>query len=118
MKVDYSGTFSISTKSNTVDVMKAEDFRNFVIEKFGENSLQANALGKTSTDWQDEIFRTAFSTDHNVSVSGAVPHMPYRVSVAYTNENGILKTSNMQRLTGAINLNPNFLTRSSTFSSM
>ena len=86
MKVDYSGTFSISTKSNTVDVMKAEDFRNFVIEKFGENSLQANALGKTSTDWQDEIFRTAFSTDHNVSVSGAVPHMPYRVSVAYTNE--------------------------------
>ena len=67
-----------------------------------------NALGKTSTDWQDEIFRTAFSTDHNVSVSGAVPHMPYRVSVAYTNENGILKTSNMQRLTGAINLNPNF----------
>ena len=108
VKVDYSGTFSISTKSNTVDVMKADDFRNFVIEKFGENSLQANALGKTSTDWQDEIFRTAFSTDHNVSVSGAVPHMPYRVSVAYTNENGILKTSNMQRLTGAINLNPNF----------
>ena len=108
VKVDYSGTFSISTKSNTVDVMKAEDFRNFVIEKFGENSLQANALGKTSTDWQDEIFRTAFSTDHNVSVSGAVPYMPYRVSVAYTNENGILKTSNMQRLTGAINLNPNF----------
>ena len=108
VKVDYSGTFSISTKSNTVDVMKAEDFRNFVIEKFGKNSLQANALGKTSTDWQDEIFRTAFSTDHNVSVSGAVPHMPYRVSVAYTNENGILKTSNMQRLTGAINLNPNF----------
>lgn len=118
VKVDYSGTFSISTKSNTVDVMKAEDFRNFVIEKFGENSLQANALGKTSTDWQDEIFRTAFSTDHNVSVSGAVPHMPYRVSVAYTNENGILKTSNMQRLTGAINLNPNFSTRSSTSSSM
>ena len=78
VKVDYSGTFSISTKSNTVDVMKAEDFRNFVIEKFGENSLQANALGKTSTDWQDEIFRTAFSTDHNVSVSGAVPHMPYK----------------------------------------
>ncbi len=73
-----------------------------------KTAFEANALGKTSTDWQDEIFRTAFSTDHNVSVSGAVPHMPYRVSVAYTNENGIPKTSNMQRLTGAINLNPNF----------
>ena len=40
VKVDYSGTFSISTKSNTVDVMKAEDFRNFVIEKFGETAFR------------------------------------------------------------------------------
>ena len=61
-----------------------------------------------TTDWQDEIFKTSFSTDHNVNVSGAIPHMPYRVSVSYTNENGILKTSNMERLTGAISLNPNF----------
>ena len=64
--------------------------------------------GLTNTDWQDEIFKTSFSTDHNVNVSGAIPHMPYRVSVSYTNENGILKTSNMERLTGAISLNPNF----------
>lgn len=108
VKVDYNGTFSVSTKSNTVDVMSTQDFRNFVTEKFGEGSLQVAALGGANTDWQKEIFRTALSTDHNVSVSGAIPHMPYRASVAYTNENGILKTSNMERVTGAINLNPNF----------
>ena len=70
--------------------------------------LSGSCLLYTSTDWQDEIFKTSFSTDHNVNVSGAIPHMPYRVSVSYTNENGILKTSNMERLTGAISLNPNF----------
>lgn len=86
--------------------MSANDFRNFVTSKFGEGSAQVAALGNSDTDWQKEIFRTSVSTDHNVSVSGAVPHMPYRVSVGYTDENGILKTSNMQRLTGAINLNP------------
>lgn len=111
VKVGYNGTFSISTKTKTVDVMEADVFRAFVREKYGESSEQVNALGNASTNWQDEIFRTAFSTDHNVSVSGAIPHMPYRASVAYTNENGILKTSNLQRVTGAINLNPNFFDR-------
>lgn len=111
VKVDYSGTFSISHKTKTVDVMGADEFRSFVETKFGKESNQYAALGNASTDWQDEIFRTAFSTDHNLAVSGAVPHMPYRVSVGYTNENGILKTSNMERLTGAINLNPNFFNK-------
>ena len=55
-------------------------------------------------------------TDHNVNVSGAIPHMPYRVSVSYTNENGILKTSNMERLTGAISLNPNFFDKEIEYS--
>jgi len=65
-------------------------------------------LGNTSTNWQDQIFRTAYSTDHNVSISGAIPNMPYRASVAYTNENGILKTSNLERVTGSLSANPNF----------
>ena len=106
VKVSYSGNVKLSTRKNEVDVMSANDFRNFVTSKFGEGSAQVAALGNSDTDWQKEIFRTSVSTDHNVSVSGAVPHMPYRVSVGYTDENGILKTSNMQRLTGAINLNP------------
>ena len=106
VKVSYSGNVKLSTRKNEVDVMSANDFRNFVTSKFGEGSAQVAALGNSDTDWQKEIFRTSVSTDHNVSVSGAVPHMPYRVSLGYTDENGILKTSNMQRLTGAINLNP------------
>jgi len=108
VNVGYSGNFSISTKTKTVDVMSADEFRQFVISKYGEGSDRAAALGNANTNWQDEIFRTAFSTDHNLSVSGAVPHMPYRASVGYTTENGILKTSNMERYTGSISLNPNF----------
>lgn len=108
VQVNYAGSFSISTKYNEVNVMQANDFRAFVEEKYGVESAQYAAMGEASTNWQDKIFRTAFSTDHNVNVAGAIPHMPYRVSVGYTNENGILKTSNLERWTGAVNLNPNF----------
>jgi len=108
VKVTYDGNFSVSTKTKTVDLMNAETFTNYIKTSFGETSPQANALGTASTDWQKEIFRSSFSTDHNVSVSGSIPNMPYRVSAAYTNENGILKTSNLQRATGAISLSPTF----------
>lgn len=108
IQVGYSGSVKVSTSAKEVDVMSANDFKNFVVSKFGKESLQAKALGTSNTDWQKEVLRTSVSTDHNINVSGAVANLPYRVSLGYTNENGIVKTSNMERFTGAINLNPQF----------
>ena len=106
VKVGYSGNVKISTRANDVDVMSAESFKQFVNNRFGAGSPQVAAIGTNNTDWQKEIYRTAVSTDHNINVSGALKNMPYRVSVGYTNENGIIKTSKMDRLTGALSLNP------------
>ena len=108
IQVGYSGSVKVSTSAKEVDVMSANDFKKFVTSKFGEQSMQAKALGTSDTNWQKEVLRTSVSTDHNINVSGAVANLPYRVSVGYTNENGIVKTSNMERFTGAINLNPQF----------
>lgn len=109
VKLSYNGNVSVSNKTGTVDVMDASTFRNYVNNSFGEDSQQAAALGNTETDWQDQIFRTAVSTDHNLSVSGSAgERLPYRVSVGYTNENGILDTSNLERYTGSLNLSPSF----------
>ncbi len=107
-KVSYSGNVKVSTKTGQVDVMDADGFRKFVESKFGSESTQYAALGNSDTDWQKQLFRTAVSTDHNISIAGSIPYVPYRVSIGYTDENGIVKTSNMQRWTGAINLSPSF----------
>ena len=109
VQLSYNGNVSVSTRTGSVDVMNAQTFRNYVNDQFGEDSPQANALGDTETNWQDQIFRTSISTDHNLSVSGSAGEsLPYRASVGYTNENGILKTSNLERFTGSINLSPTF----------
>lgn len=109
MKLAYNGNFSVSSRTGSVDVMDAPTFRNYVINSFGEDSQQAAALGNTVTNWQNQIFRVSASTDHNLSASGSVGKiLPYRVSAGYTNENGILKTSNLERFTGSVNLNPSF----------
>ncbi|HOO95258.1 MAG TPA: TonB-dependent receptor [Proteiniphilum sp.] len=110
LQMAYNGNFSVSTRTGAVDVMDAPTFRNYVVNSFGADSQQAAALGNSETNWQDHIFRTAVSTDHNISLSGSAGEkLPYRISLGYTNENGILKTSNLERYTGSINLSPSFL---------
>ncbi|MDY6301172.1 MAG: TonB-dependent receptor [Bacteroidales bacterium] len=67
-------------------------------------------LGDANTDWQNEIYRTAFSHDHNLTVAGSVGQiLPYRVSLGFTDQQGILKTSDFKRYTVALNLNPSLL---------
>ncbi|MBQ3691038.1 MAG: TonB-dependent receptor [Bacteroidales bacterium] len=106
--ISYAGSVSINTKRNDLDIMSASEFRDFVTSKFEAESEQVKALGAANTDWWNEIFRTSVSTDHNISVSGALPNTPYRASIGYSDENGILKTSNFKRYTAAFNLNPTF----------
>ena len=107
--INYRGNVSVSTKKKTIDVMDGDEFRQFVTNMYGEGSAAVNTLGKANTDWQSEIYRAAVSTDHNVTLSGGLKNMPYRATVGYTNQQGILKTSKFERLTASLNLSPSLL---------
>ena len=107
--VNYSGNVSVSTKKKTIEVMDGNEFRQFVTNMYGEGSAAVNTLGKANTDWQSEIYRAAVSTDHNVTLSGGLKNMPYRATIGYTNQQGILKTSKFERLTASLNLSPSLL---------
>ena len=111
-QVSYAGSVTASFNKSTVDVMDGNEFRNFISNLYAGDANYANAidaLGTANTDWQDLIFRSAFSHDHNVTVSGAMKNLPYRLSVGYTDQQGTLKTSDFQRTTVALNLNPSLL---------
>ena len=105
-KVSYSGSVSVSTTQKRYDVLGGDAYREYASQLWG-NSLPAT-LGTADTDWQDEIFRTAVSTDHHVSINGGFKNLPYRLSLGYSNNNGIIQTSNFQRFTTSLNLAPSF----------
>ena len=111
--VSYNGSATWSMKKKTIDVMTGDEYRDFVKEIFAGSTREQNALsllGNANTDWQNEIYRTAFSHDHNLTVSGSVGQiLPYRISAGFTDQQGILKTSDYKRYTVALNLNPSFL---------
>ena len=107
-KVTYNGNISIAAPRKTYDVLSGDEFRAYVSKLDFSDAVLAT-LGTANTDWQDAIYRTTVSTDHQLSVTGAAKNLPYRVSVGYTGDNGIVETSQFQRFTSGINLNPTFL---------
>ena len=110
IKVTYDNKFSIGQIKETIDVLSADQFRTLVNERALTNSsVNPDLMGTASTDWQDEIYRDASGHEHNVGVSGSIKNIPFRVSAGYTDQKGILRTSEMERTTGTFNLNPSFL---------
>ena len=107
-QISYSGSLTISKNIKTLDVMNGDQFRAYIENLYGTDHDAYRALGTANTDWQDLIYRTAVSHDHNVTVSGAVKNLPYRVSLGYTNQQGTLETSDFKRYTASLNLNPSF----------
>ncbi len=111
-KVTYNGNVGIATIAKKREVLTGDEFREYAHSLVNQGLVGASALGllgTENTNWQDQIYRNAVSTDHQVSVSGGTKDMPYRVGLGYTDQNGIAKTSNFQRFTASVNLNPAFL---------
>ena len=106
--ISYSGSVTASVRQKSLKVMNGDEYRAFITNMYGTESIPYSALGTASTDWQDQIYHPAVSVDHNLTVSGAIKNLPYRVSVGYTNQEGILKGSDFERVTASLNLNPSF----------
>ena len=107
VKVNFNTTNSLQTRAQMVDMLSRDDFVN-VINQFGTDN-QKSLLGTANTDWNDEVYRTAFGTDNNLSVSGSIDKwLPFRVSVGYYNQSGLVRKDNVERWTGNVVLTPSF----------
>ena len=107
VKVNFNTTNSLQTRAQMVDMLSRDEFVN-VINQFGTDN-QKSLLGTANTDWNDEVYRTAFGTDNNLSVSGSIDNwLPFRVSVGYYNQSGLVRKDNVERWTGNVVLTPSF----------
>lgn len=111
-KFNFSTVNSLGTIAKALDVMSGDQMRDYVTDYAAANPAYADwvpLMGTANTDWQDEIFQNAFTTNNTFSVTGSTKNIPYRVSVGYLNQDGILKTDNLQRASASIALTPMLL---------
>ena len=110
--VNFAANMYVNTDAKRWKAMDTNQFSNFISKYYGADSEQYRALGFNgtiyNTDWQDQVLRTTVSSDYTLSVGGTAGFLPYRVSASYTNSNGIIKTSKMDRATFGFNLSPKF----------
>ena len=121
VSIDLSGSFQNVGKYT--DVMNAGEFTDFLNSYIARNTaldgdvIRAAVLRGADTDWQKEIYRTAWSEEINASVTGGVTGaktglfngMPYRVGAGFLNNDGTLKETNMNRGTISVNLTPKLI---------
>ncbi|MFA8341804.1 MAG: SusC/RagA family TonB-linked outer membrane protein [Rhodothermaceae bacterium] len=100
LSVNYSGNVSISSVTDKVSVFSGDEFRALIkdrVDNHGLTSAALSLLGDANTNWQDQIYEDATSTEHNLSFNHSLANVPYRLSFGYLNQNGILKNNNIER---------------------
>ncbi len=108
LSINFSTVLSSAQPIAYVPTLTGDEFRALVTAK--GNATQKALLGTENTDWQKVIYRTAISHDENLSFTGSLNKtLPYRLSLGYLNQNGVLLNSNMDRKSVSLNLNPRFL---------
>ncbi len=113
LSISYNLNASVASPIKYLDVYSGDEMRQIAWENVDIYDVDdLDLLGSENTNWQDEIFRTAFSQDHNLSVSGSYKALPYRASIGYTDQNGILENTGLDRYTGSLSLSPSLLNNS------
>ena len=112
--VNFSANFHVNTPRNQLSVMDANQIVD-IYRKYGNESANQtvdswlkDGAPINNTNWQDEVLRTSFSHDYSLSVGGSAGNVPFRVNASFTDNQGIIKTSGMQRTTVGISLTPKF----------
>lgn len=111
-QINFTANMYVNTARKTLDMMDGNTFANYVTALYGPDSKPVASLGVDgtiyNTNWQDEVLRTSVSSDYSLSVGGTAGKVPYRASLSYTNNNGIIKTTAMDRAALSLSVTPTF----------
>jgi len=110
-RVELDSKFSSGVKSNTVDVLSPDQFRGAVIALDNQDARDLLSFNE-NTNWQEQIYQTAFGTDNNLIISEGFDNSSYRVALGYTFQEGIMKTNDFTRPSVALNFRQNLFDNS------
>jgi TonB-dependent starch-binding outer membrane protein SusC len=102
---EYNGYVAFGTVANHLDLLSADQWRAYVRENNLTNAPDYGA----NTDWQKELEQTSISHSHALSFSNAGEKGGYRISLNYLYNDGIIKTSHLDRFGGSVSAFQNVL---------
>lgn len=110
--INYSGNFSLATPAKMLSVFTGDEFRSLIADRvanYGLTNAALTRLGNANTDWQKEIYQTSPTTEHNLTFNHAIASVPYRLSLGYLYQGGILKYNTIDRKNLSVAMTPSLL---------
>lgn len=96
--IEYNGYVAVGQVAKHMDLLSADQWRQYV----RENNVASAIDYGGDTDWQKELERTAISHSHNVFINGVSANNGYSASVTYQDNQGVIRRSNMDRLSASV----------------
>ena len=96
--VSYSGYVAWDKTMNSLDMMTASELLDFANSNNINLSPYYDVNNPANTNWQDEVLRTGFSHNHNVSINGGNKKTSYNASINFMDRQGVVRGTNMDRL--------------------
>ncbi|HEY7566575.1 MAG TPA: TonB-dependent receptor plug domain-containing protein, partial [Gemmatimonadaceae bacterium] len=104
--MEYEAYVSASSPSEKLHYLTGNEYRSYIQELVNQGVLEQKSLtdlGTFNTDWEDELTRNGFATNHNLSFSGGSASTKYRASLNYFDQKGVVVSNGLQRYQGRIN---------------
>lgn len=97
--VSYSGYVAWDRTLKTLDMMTADELLSYAkTNNITQLNDYYNVDNPANTNWQDEVLRTGFSHNHNVSINGGNEKTNYSASLNFQDREGVVRGTNMDRL--------------------
>lgn len=111
-KVTFSTSLGSSTVARKIDVLNADEYRRQTARLaplVGRDPASYIDAANADTDWQDEIYQTALTTNYNLGISGGAGNTTYNISMNYLDQEGLVRTTGHEKITGRINIGTSLL---------
>jgi iron complex outermembrane receptor protein len=106
--LQFSSSVGISNITRKYDLLNASEFLD-AYEDLNDATARQLIDGGAETDWQDEVFRTALTTNNSLSFGDGNQNGNYRFSLSHLDQQGIIENSGLERLTARFNGSKKFI---------
>ncbi len=119
-KIVFSAFTGVTEKASSLPMMDGDQFRIYTTDLLGSTGITSEQIAEmpylnddpslitykkyhNNTNWDDQVYQSGFTQGYNIGVNGGDEKALYYLSLGYTGNNGIIKTTGLQRLNSRIN---------------
>jgi len=103
-KISFSTYFGTSSATKKLSVLNGKQYQDYANEQKQSTVITDSMVQANNINWPNEVLQNGAQQNYQLSIAGGSEKTQHYISLNYTNQKGIIKPANFDRLTGRINL--------------